>query len=162
MTTRVAEGGGGEYGACHYTLAGGVRVPRNLYFSPFALSFHDSPPTLSSRLSLFFLVVRRLRLVPRSLRVFTDFPVFSESVLFTLRHCFFFSLHHALESTTRSQNFPSSVKSSRATAVALRFSPRDSEFPARVTRLQRRAASTTTCRHDNTKSIRSIERSLHS
>lgn len=81
MTTRVAEGGGGEYGACHYTLAGGVRVPRNLYFSPFPFSFLDPPPTLSSRLSLPFFAARRLRLVARSLRVFGKCPLRPRALL---------------------------------------------------------------------------------
>lgn len=93
MTTRVAEGGGGEYGACHYTLAGGVRVPRNLYFSLFVFpfSFLDPPPTLSSRLSPRFFIVHRLRSVARSLRVLRIFRVFRKCPLLPSLPLFFSS-----------------------------------------------------------------------
>lgn len=68
-------------------------MPRNLYFSPFAFpfSFHDSPPTFSSRVSLplFSVFVRSAR------RSFYSFPVFQEvsfvSPLHALWCCFFSS-----------------------------------------------------------------------
>lgn len=159
MTTRVAEGGGGEYGACHYTLAGGVRVPRNLYFSPFPFSFLDPPPTLSSRLSLPFFAARRLRLVARSLRVFGKCPLRPRALLLFPSLAAFSQAYNSRSTCPRRiLRISLSCSSSPGSAARRSFS----EFPARVTRLQRRAASATTCRHDNTKSIRSIERSLHS
>lgn len=106
-------GGGGEYGACHYTLAGGVRVPRNLYFSPFAFpfSFHDSPPTLSSRvslaLSLFFFRRRSFVVFVRSfVAPFYGFPVFQEvsSFFSSFKALFFlFLLSHGFRRTTRNR-----------------------------------------------------------
>lgn len=108
---------------------------------------------------------------------FTDFPCVSESVLvlFTPQ----ISLSFLFFTTFSGVQFRS-----RRVRVAFSFSKFHFRLPRfltdgfdvarrsfrsfprvsleRVTRLQRRAASTTTCRHDNTKSIRSIERSLHS
>lgn len=157
MTTRVAGGGGGEYGACHYTLAGGVRVPRNLYFSPFAFpfSFLDSPPTLSFRLSL-------------SLSsLFSPYPPSSFGRPFVARFTVFVSLvlsfpagvafpFFAPTPTFSEAQFAIDVFASRSQSQNFTFITRAlnrchaeivSEFPARVTRA--RHAITTARRLDH-------------
>lgn len=108
MTTRVAEGGGGEYGACHYTLAGGVRVPRNLYFSPFAFPFRSLSSIrrqlfLPVSFSLSFFFRRPPSSSSRSFAArFYGFSVLQKvPVLLSLRRCFSSFYHHVLRSTTR-------------------------------------------------------------
>lgn len=174
MTTRVAGGGGGEYGACHYTLAGGVRVPRNLYFSPFAFPFssHDSPPTLSFRLLSLFLFFMSSPVFLRSPVVrFTIFPCSRKCSLVFLssRRCFFF--FPRFQEYNSQSTCPRCIFILKISLSLLGLSTDGSDvarrsfrsFPRvsleRVTRLKRHAASTTTCRHDNTKSI---QRALHS
>lgn len=172
----MAEGRGGKYGACHYTLAGGVRVPRNLYFSlfrVFVLSFLDSPPTLSSRLFLpVFFSSRRL---PSSSSCsfaarFYEFSVLQKvPVLLSLGRCFSSFYHHVLRSTTRDRRCGLILKISLSLLgflTDLASASRRDRF--RISRACHSSAlrdyndappTATTCRHDNTKSI---GRSLHS